>query len=107
MDMTLPVSGCDVKVAVFAVDGLDPMVLANLQVVMLSGATVVLQRLQARGLHERTGKRDVTDLQQFRSSEKRHVSRIVEDRIDQAPLLDDEGLESSFLSFDRAGQTGG
>src|SRR6266850_8603526 len=106
MNMPLAIGGNHVKITVFTVDGLDPLVLANLQVVMLGGAPIVFERFQSSRLHERTREWDVSNLEQLGRSKKCHVGRIVKDRIDQASLFQDECFESGFLSFDRAGQSG-
>ena len=85
----------------------DPMVLANLQVIVLGGSAVVLEGFLASGLHQRSGERDVTDLEQLRRGEKGHVGRIVEDRIHQASFVKDDRPEASFLGLNGAGQSSG
>ena len=104
-DVPLPISSHHVKIAIFAVDGFDPLVLTNLQIVMLGCAAIIFERLQAGRLHQRTGEWDVADFEQLRRREKRHVRRIVKDRIDQAAFVEDECLESGFLGFDCAGES--
>ena len=74
---------------------------------MLGGTAIVLEGFLPSGLHQRSGERDVADLEQLRRGEKCHVRRIVEDRIDQASLVKDDRLETSFLSLDRAGESSG
>src|SRR6266852_1679507 len=107
VDVSLTIGGCHSKVPVFAVDRFDPVVLANLQLVMLGGTAVVLEGFLASGLHQRGGERDLADLEQLRCGEKCHVGRIVEDRIDEASLVKNDRLETSFLRLNGAGQSSG
>src|SRR5713101_2636501 len=107
VDVSLTIGGCNPKVPVFAVDRLDPVVLANLPLVMLGGTAVVLDGFLASGLHQRGGERDLADLEQLRCVEKCHVGRIVEDRIDEASLVKNDRLETSFLRLNRAGESSG
>ena len=69
------VGGRDAEIPVLAHDGLDPLVLANVERVVLGDLAVVLQRFLARGLLLGGGERNVADLQQFRRGEKHHVRR--------------------------------
>src|SRR5258706_2546500 len=105
MDVSLAIRSHHMKVAVFTVDCLDPLVLTDLQVVMLCSPPVIFERLQSSRLYERTRERDVANLKQLGRSKECHVGRIVKDRIDQASLFHDECFESGFLGFDRAGQS--
>src|SRR2546429_9498118 len=66
----------NVKVSIFSRDRLDPLILVNVQLVMLGDPAVVLQRLLARGLEMGCVKRDLTDFQKFRRGEEHHVRRI-------------------------------
>ena len=74
---------------------------------MVGNAAVIFQRLEARGLGEGGGKRNVANLQQFRRGEKNHIRRIVVDGIDEASLIDDQGFKAGLLGLDGASQAGG
>src|SRR5207302_9077756 len=60
-----------VEVFVFPCDGFDPLVLADLQSVMLGNFTVVLERFLACGFLVRSAERNSADLQQCRRGEER------------------------------------
>ena len=102
MDVSLAIGGGNVKTSVFAIDGLHPVVLVDLQIVVLCGSAVVLKSFLAGGLDERTREGDVANLQEFRRCEEGHVGRIVENRIDEAALVENERLEASLLRFNGA-----
>src|SRR5882757_4633720 len=97
MNVSLPIGGNHMKIAVLTVDGLHPLVLANLQVVVLCSAPVIFERFQTSRFHESASEWDVANLKQLGRSKKGHVSRIVEDRIDQASLFQDECFEKGCL----------
>src|SRR5205814_8031404 len=52
MDVSLAIGGGNVKTSVFAIDGLHPVVLVDLQIVVLCGSAVVLKSFLAVGLDE-------------------------------------------------------
>jgi hypothetical protein len=95
------------KVAVFARYPLDPFVLADAQLIKLGHTPVILERLRACGLFVHGGHGDVADLQQLRRGEEHHVGGVVVNRIDDAPLFDEHGVQVPSLQLDGAGQTGG
>ena len=74
---------------------------------MLRHLAVILQRFFARGLLMRGGEGEIADLEQFGRGEERHVRGIVEDGINQASLINNDGLEPGALRLDSAGQASG
>ena len=101
------VGGVDGEVAVVAADGVDGLVLADVEVVVLGDLAVVLERLDAVGLLVGAGEGDVADLEQLRRGEEGHVRRVVEERVAEAALVDQARGEARALCLDGAGQAGG
>ena len=95
------------KMPVAALDALDAMAQAQIQVVVLDALAVILQGLGARGFLGGAGQRQVADLQQFRRREKDHVHRIVVEGIAEAALVDHQRPHAGAFGFDGAGQAGG
>src|SRR5271156_1091946 len=89
--------GRDAEVSVFAHHRLHPLVLANIETVMLSDLAVILKRFFASGLLQRGRKRDVTNLEQFGSGKKSHACGIVEKRIDQTTFVEDDDFQADLL----------
>ena len=75
--------------------------------IVLRYLTVVFQSLFARGLLMSSAEGYVTDFQQLRSREERHIGGIVVDRIDDATLVDSHCLEAGTLGFNCAGEPSG
>src|ERR1700735_5135175 len=95
------------EVSVFAHHRFHPLVLAQIEVVMFGNFAVILQRLFPRGLLQRSRKRNLANFKQLRGGEKRHVRGIVEQRIHQTSLVENNDLEPNFLRFDGTGQSRG
>ena len=101
------IAGADDEITVFSHHGFDPLVLADVQVIMLGNFAVVLQSFLARGLLLGGGEGDVSDLQQLRRGEKEHALRVVIERVHQASLVEDDDSQANLLRFDGAGQACG
>ena len=86
---------------------LDAVVLADIEFVVGGDQAVVLKGLVARGLGVGAGKGDVADLEALGGGEEGHVGGVVEERVAEAALVDEDDAEAGFLGFDRAGEAGG
>src|SRR6266480_4370570 len=106
-DAVRAVRGSNVEVSILPSDRLDPLILVNVQLVMLGDAAVVLQRLLPRGLEMSCVEWDLADFQKFRRGEEHHVRRIVVNRVDHAALVDDQSLQANLLRFDGTSQPSG
>ena len=89
------------------VDAQDLLVETGFDAVVLDGAAVVFQGLDAGGLAAGDGHRDVADFHALGRGEEIHVDRIVEKRVAQAALVDYEGTHAGALGLDGAGEAGG
>ena len=89
------------------VDAIDGLVLADVELVVLGDLAVVLEGLVAVGLLVGAGEGHVADLEQLRRGEEGHVRRVVEERVAEAALVDQNGGETRALRLDGAGQAGG
>src|SRR5207248_7739066 len=69
-------------------------------------ATVVLQGFGTGGLHVDAGEGDLSDFETLARGKESHVSRVVEKRIHQAALFDDQQRQARADGFDPAGETG-
>ena len=107
VDGVVPVGCSDTKVTVLARDGLYPFVLAHVQLKVLGDSAVIFQRFKPGGFRQGGGEWNVPDLEQLRRGEEHHVVRVVIDGIDEASLIDDEGLKASLVGLDGAGHAGG
>src|SRR5882724_2477496 len=96
----------NLKIVVTPGHRLHPLVLADIEMIVLGDLAVVFERLLPGGFLPGGAERNIADFQQFGGSEERHVGRIVVDRIDYASLVDGYGLEASPLGLDGAGQSG-
>ncbi len=101
------VEGGDAEVTVPALDAGHPLILADVEPVVLRDFAVVLEGLLAGGLLVGARERHVADLQQLRRGEEHHARGIVEQRVDQAALVDHHGLQPAALRFDAASEAGG
>ena len=101
------VGSCDMKIVIAPGHGLDPLILADIEMIVLGDFAVVLERFLARGLLPRGAEGNVADFQQLRRGKERHVGGIVIDGIDHASLVDGHDFEAGALGFDGAGQSGG
>ena len=101
------VGGVDGELAVVAADALDRLVGAQIERVVLGDLAVVLQRLRAGGLLIGSGEGHVADLQQLRRGEEGHVRGVVEERVAEASLIDQQRGKAPALGLDGAGHTGG
>src|ERR1700760_72052 len=88
------IHGVNDEVAIAAVDALDVFILANVQAVVLRNFAVVLQGFIPIGFLIWTGEGHVADLKQFRRCEKRHVGRVVKERIAKAAFIDKKSGKS-------------
>ena len=107
MNAAIAVGSGDAKIAVPAGYGFHPLVLVDIESVVLGDIAVVLECLRAGRLHVRGIERNVADLEQLRRGEKRHVSRIVEEGVDQAALVDNKHFQSDAMGLDRTREAGG
>src|SRR3974390_1142244 len=94
------------EIAVMPFDTLDRLVLAHVEFIVLGGLPVIFQGLLPGGFLIGAGKRNVADLEQLGSGEKRHVAGIVVERIAQASLVDVRHLEAGALGLNTASQPG-
>ena len=76
-----------------AIDPLYGLVEVNRERISVGGAAIVAERFEARRLVVRRHERQATDLQQLRRREEHHVSREVQDGIDERALLEDDITE--------------
>src|SRR5689334_8649067 len=74
---------------------------------MIGNAAIVLKCLRAIGLLVQACHRNVTDLQQFRSGEKRHVGGVVVERVDDAALFQNHRAHAAAFQLNSAGKPGG
>src|SRR5947209_2662286 len=100
------VRGREVEFAVPSHHRLYPLILSNVEVIVLGDLAIVLERFFPCGLLARSAEWDVADLQQFRRSKERHVGWIVVDGIDHAALVNRNHFESRALSYYSTGQPG-
>ncbi len=84
----------------------DAPILAHIQLVISRDKPVILQRFVARRLGIRAGERDAADLEQLRRCKKRHVRRVVEERVADASLVNQHHAAARLLRFNRAGESG-
>ena len=96
------IGSSDTEVSILAHHRLDPFVLANIQTVVLGNFPIVFECFLARRLLQRRSEGNVANFEQLRRSEKRHVRRIVKQRIHQAALIHDDDFEPDLLRFDCA-----
>ena len=73
-----PIRRGNTEISVFAHDGLDPLILANVNMIVLGNLAIVLERFLSCGLLLSRGEWDVADFEQLRRREENHVRRIVE-----------------------------
>src|SRR5262249_35451851 len=99
MNLSGTVGGCNSKIPILASDRLDPLILADMQLVVLSDTAIVLERLLPGGFLAGTREWNVADLQQLRCREERHVGGVVENRIHEATLVQNDRLQSDLLGF--------
>ena len=90
-----------------ASNGGDRFAERDLESVRVGHATVVTQRFLARGLLVRTDERHAANLEQLRRREKHHVGRIVQQRVDERALLDDEIPQAARLGGNARREAGG
>jgi hypothetical protein len=95
------------KCSVNTPDVLHRFILVNVQLVMASDATIVFQRFVARRLFVHCRHGDVADFEQLRRGEEDEVRRVVEERVNDAALFEDQGAQAHVLAFDGAGKPGG
>lgn len=100
------VGGVDGEVAFAAGDSIDVFVLTHVEAVVIGDLAVVLEGFAAVGLLIGAGEGHVADLEQLRCGEEDHVCRVVEERIAEAALIDEEGGEAGALGLDGAGEAG-
>src|SRR5580704_17851453 len=100
------IGGGNGKRSIFTVDRVNSFVLVNIQFVMLGDAAVVFEGLGARGLLIHAGHREIADLEKLRSSEERHVRRVIVERVDDATLVDDYDVEAAAFELEAAGEAG-
>src|SRR5947207_3287696 len=96
----------DVELAVPPHHRLHPLILPDIEVIVLRNFAVILERLFACGLLAGSAEWNIADLQQLRRSKERHVRWIVIDGVDHAALVNRNHFESRALSFDSTGQPG-
>jgi len=102
MNAGLAIGGGHAEIVILASNRLHPGVLANMQLIVIGDLAIVLECLLARRLHVGGGERDFTDFQQLRRGEESHVGGIVENGVDQAPLVYNDHLESDLLRVNGA-----
>src|SRR5438034_11125358 len=98
--------GRAVELAVPPHHRLHPLILPDIEVIVLRNFAVILERLFACGLLAGSAEWNIADLQQLRRSKERHVRWIVIDGVDHAALVNRNHFESRALSFDSTGQPG-
>ena len=107
MNPSQPVSRSNSKIVVVASHRLYPVVLKQLQLVVLRNLAVILQRLLPSRLHIGRCERYVTNLEEFRRGEENHVRRIVKQGVYQAAFIQNQDLQTKPLSLNRASHARG
>src|SRR5438309_9442325 len=100
------VRGREVEFAVPSHHRLYPLILSNVEVIVLGDFAIVFKRFFPCGLLAGSAEWNIADLQQLRRSKERHVRWIVIDGVDHAALVNCNHFESRALSFDSTGQPG-
>jgi hypothetical protein len=95
------------EVAVAALNGLHLPVLPDVEFKPFGDLAVILQSLIAIGFLVLAREGHLADLKQFRRRKKRHVRRIVIDRVAHAALVDLHHTQPDPLGLKRAGQARG
>ena len=85
----------------------DRLVEHDVELVGVGRAPVVAERLQPRRLVVRARERQPADLHQLRRREEHHLRRVVQQRVDQRPLLDHLIGQSRLRRGDGGGEPGG
>ena len=93
-----------VKLSGLAFHPIDMLILVQFQPKMLRHLAVIFQRLLPIRLLVGTAERDVADLQQLRRGKEGHVRRVMKQRIAQAALVNQQGIEACILRIDGASQ---
>src|SRR4051794_14507074 len=99
--------GANCEVAVRAVEAENPLVLVNIQPIMVGHPAIVLQSFGPAGLFIERRHRNIADLEQFGRSEENEVDGIVINRINDAAFIEEDGLEAALLQLYTASKTGG
>src|SRR5207249_9998549 len=87
VDAAQTICGGDVELAVPPHHRLHPLILPDIEVIVLRNFAVILERLFACGLLAGSAEWNIADLQQLRRSKERHVRWIVIDGVDHAALV--------------------
>ena len=74
---------------------------------MLGDLAVVFEGFGAGGLLVGAGEGHVADLEQLGGGEEGHVGGVVEERVAEAALVDEDDVEAGALRVDGAGHSGG
>ncbi len=106
MARTRTIHGASDKGPVAARDLGDALVLPDVQLVVVRRAAVVLERLGAGRLLSEGRHGEFADLEQFGRGEEHHIGGVVVERIDDAALFEENGVEPAPLQLDPAGQSG-
>src|ERR1039458_1842529 len=96
----------DYEGAFFTLDLLNAFVEARFDSIVLDGAAVIDEGFGAGG-RGGGGHWQIADFHALGRGEKRHVGRIVKQRVAEAAFVDYERAHASALGLDRAGQAGG
>ena len=96
-----------VRHALVALDGDDGLVEHDVEVGRVGDAPIVAKRLDPRRLVVRAHERHPADLHELGRGEEHHLGRIVQQRIDERPFLEDEIAEPRSARRDGRREPGG
>src|SRR5207247_1660926 len=100
VDAPEAVRGREVELAVPPHHRLHPLILPDIEVIVLRNFAVILERLFACGLLAGSAEWNIADLQQLRRSKERHVRWVVIDGVDPAGLDNRNALETRLPDCD-------
>ena len=106
VDGSVAIAGGDAKILIFAGDGLDPLIEADIETIVLGDPAVIFERIEPRGFAaEVKGMSPILSSSGVVSKNPCWSGRMI-DGIDEAALVDDERLEASLRNLDGASQAG-
>ena len=97
----------DGEVAVGAGEAKHAFVLMDVEMVVISNAAIVFQGFGAAGLFVERRHGDIADFEKLGRSEKNQVDGVVVERVCDATLVEQYGLETALLQVNAAGKTRG
>lgn len=99
--------GSNTKISVRTVEAQDPLVLVNIELIVISDPPVIFESLGTSGLLIERSHRDIADLEQLWSCKEDEIDRVMIDGVDDTALIEEDCGVTAFLNFDSAGESGG